>query len=246
MYQSLLSVLKHSSNAIVALDIKNGSVLAGNKMAREFFLNEGEQFNFSTMMGGEEEAKALLLNMMGLLEKGDTARLEDQTVYAHTGDEVPCDLLFGNIMQEKGMIFLRFRPVVDNKGFILQTFLDTRKYPAFTLNVYENLRVNLANEAFYKAFATNKEKLEADCQNQFLELLPETNRDDYENLIFKAFSEKTSGLLKVQTQNAWGKNMWLYYDMTRLTLVESDWNANLYCVMAEAGITEEDLSAEVF
>lgn len=241
----LLHELKDSTNAIVAIEMASGTIVAGNKLARQFFCQEDGSFQMEKLMGDAESKAAFIGMIQEELKRKEDAKLEDAVVYGPSGEKISCDLTFGYLTRDQNHLYMRVRPTVDNRGIILENFIKTRKHPTFTLNLYDNLRVNLANEAFYKCFACTKESFLEKYDNQFLDLLSDAGRSEYEVLIFKSLIEEPTAILNVPVQTAMSRTLYLYYDMNRLSLVESDWNSNLFCMLVRKGETLDELGAAV-
>lgn len=238
----LLSALKDSTNAIVALEISTASIVAGNRLAKVFFGQEDGSYKLDKLMGDAESKQAFIQEIRDKLATDSEASIEDTIVYGVNGEKIGCDLTFGYVTKEEHHIFVRVRPSNDNKALLLENFIRTRKRPTFTLNVYENFRINLANEEFYKSMACSKDTLLKYYDNQFLNLLDESSRDDYEATIFRALIENPTDILNVPVHTSFGRTLYFYYDMQKLSLVESDWNANLYCALVRKGETLEELN----
>lgn len=239
-----ISEMNRGNNAIVTIDMQENKVLAGNLLAHKMFGRPDKTFDFSKILGEYPDSTGFIQNVRMLLTGTDTAEVQDSFVLGENREKIPCDLTFDVPTADRSVIVLRACPIVDQNRFILETFIQSRKHPAFTLNVYENLKIVHGNDEFYRTFACTVESMAEKYDNQFISMLSEDSMEDDESQIFTALKEKPCGILDVKVQTARGESLYFYYDTEKLKLVEPDWNSNLFCMLVEKDTPLEQLEAE--
>lgn len=244
MNYEFISEMNRGDNAIVTIDLQAGKVLAGNIMAHKLFGRPDKTFDFSKILGDFNSSDTFVQNITNILGPGLTAEVKDTFILGEHKEKIPSDLIFDALTEDKNIVVMRACPIVDQKRFILETFIESRRHPAFTLNVYENLKIVHGNQQFYRTFACDQESMAEKYDNQFISMLSEDRMEDDENQIFTALKEKPCGILDVKIQTARGESLYFYYDTEKLKLVEPDWNSNLFCMLVEKDTPLELLEAE--
>lgn len=239
-----INEMNRSGNAVVTIDMHTGKVVAGNKLAHEMFGRPDKTFEFDRLLGECKNSNEFMENMKNHLAEQVTAELKGTHVVDGSGEKIDSDLIFDFLTEDKSHVIIRVCPVTDQKKFLLDTFIESRKHPAFTLNVNDNLRIMRGNKAFYASFACTKESMLEKYDNQFVTMLSEERHKEDETLILEALSEKPFDILDVSIQTARGEKLNLYYNKEKLRLLDEDWNDNLFCMLVEKDTPLEKLEAE--
>lgn len=236
--------MNKSKNAILTIELDKNILAAGNQLAQNYFGKGGDSFDFSLLLGDSPNASAYVHNLQEQLEGKFTAIVKDTTVKTNDGQELPCDLIFDYLTPDHSVIILRICPHWDQKGFILDKFINSRKHPAFTLDVHQDLRIIRGNKLFYSAFACTEESLLEKYDNQFASMLSEDTWEEDATQIHEALQGDSCGILEIRIQTARGENLYFYYNKEKLKLIQDDWNNNLFCMLVDESYTLEDLEAE--
>lgn len=230
-----------STNAIMVVEVQSRRVIMSNEQSLTFFGRNDGVISLQRTLGLETDLSDLFRSVVEDLEENVHTVLEDTTVVLNDEEEMECNIVFTFATPEKKHLFMKVHPIVDNRPYYMEKFIESRKRPAFTLNVNENLTVNCGNENFYKCFACNKTSMKLRYKNYFGNLLAEEMRRDYEEMIHAAVKSQTSGILDVPVQTALGEVLYFYFDATRLKQVTDDPSVNLFCLLVPKDITEADL-----
>lgn len=229
-------------NAIIVVDIETRRAVMANDLALQYFSEKDDIISMQTVLGRDINIEAMFADIVTDLETNLHSVRENTTTVGAMGDDLECDLVFTYATPDKKQLFMKVHPIIDNKPYYLEKFIETRSRPAFTLNVHENLTVNFGNEKFYKSFACNKTSMKLRYKNYFGNLLAEELRQDYEATIHSAIKDQECARLDIPVQTAMGEVLWFYFDKKRLRQVESDPNNNLFCLLVSKDDTTEDLN----
>lgn len=241
----MLDALENKSNginAIMVVDIKARRVIMATDLALEYFGNRDNVISLQRTLGLESDIEKILATVVEELEDKQVSTLSDSLVVDKTGEEIECEIAFTFATPEKEQLFMKIHPILNNRPYYLEKFIESRKRPAFTLNLNENLTVNLGSPAFYKCFACNKTSMKLRYKNYFGNLLSVEMRQDYESIIHAAVQEQPFGKLDIPVQTAMGEVLYFYFDTRRLKQVEEDFNNNLFCLLVSKEDTDEDLT----
>ncbi len=239
-----ITEMNRGNNAIVTIDMTECKVVAGNILAHKMFGRPDKTFDSAKILGEFSNISDFIQNLRMLLTGTDTAEVKDSFVLGENREQISCDLMYDILTADRNIVVMRASPVVDQRRYILQTFIQSRKHPAFTLNVYENLKIVHGNDEFYRTFACTVQSMAEKYDNQFISMLSEDRMEDDESQIFNALKEKPCGILDVKIQTARGESLYFYYDTEKLKLIEPDWNSNLFCMLVEKDTPLEQLEAE--
>lgn len=234
---------KHSAiNAIMVVELSSRHVVMSNALALDYFAGRDDIISLQRMLGRDTDLVDLFQSVQDSLDVEYIAVVDDVVAEGKTGDDLDCRITFTYATPSKKFLFMKVHPVVNNRPYYLEKFIESRKRPCFTLSLKENLTVNYGNAQFYKAFACNKTSMKLRYKNYFGNLLSEEFRQDYEAMIFQAVKENPYGRLEIPVQTALGEALWFYYDSLRLRQVEEDFNNNLFCLLVRKDVSHEDLS----
>lgn len=236
-----LDITANAINALMVVDIESRRVLMSNALGMEYFSRKDNLISLQSTLGIDTDVGELFQSVTEALEDNLQTSLDGTSVVLKDGEELDCNIVFTFATPEKKHLFMKVHPLVDNKPYYLEKFVESRRRPAFTLNVSENLTVNHGNPGFYKCFACNKTSMKLRYKNYFGNLLAEDMRQDYEAKIYEAIKEQPSGILDIPVQTALGEVLYFYFDTERLKQVESDSNRNLFCLLVSKDDTEADL-----
>lgn len=242
MNLEVLKIMEKSVSAIVAFETSTLKPVSENDRATELLSINGATLRLSTLFFSKEKAEALLLDVKKNLETQDKYRIWDTEVMGNQRKAIPADLEFSYVTPDKTHMFLKVRPILDNKTYYLEKFIETRKRPAFTMNKNGDFIVGIGNDIFYKSFACNKETISTRYKNEFVRFLREDARKDDEEKIRQAIAQQPSGILDIPIQTAYGDTLWFYYDTKKLRQLEKDDTGNLmFCLLVSKEDTIEQL-----
>lgn len=242
MNLEVLNVLEKSVNAIMAVELPSMKVISDNRVARELFSINKTQIRLSTLFFSLEKAMGIMSQAQEELKTKQKFRIWDTEVMGSDREKIPCDVEFSYVNDSKQHMFLKVRPVLDNKTYYLEKFIETRKRPAFTLSKTGPFIVNLGNEAFYKSFACNKETIHTRYKGEFVRFLHEEGRDDDEKKIRDAMAKSPNGIVDIPIQTAYGDTLWLYYDLQKLKQLEKEIDTLIFCLLVKKTDRVEDLT----
>lgn len=241
MNLEVLKVLEKSVNAIMAIEVPSLKVISDNRVARELFSVKSSPIDLSSLFFSAENAKEIMSGVYEKLKTTQKHRIWDTEVMDSDHERIPCDVEFSYVNDDKTHMFLKVRPVLDNKTYYLEKFIETRKRPAFTMSPTGEFIVKLGNESFYKSFACNKETIRTRYNGEFVRFLHEDNRKEEEQKIRDAIAEKPHGILDIPIQTAYGDTMWLYYDTKKLKQLEKEIDSLMFCLLVKKTDKVEDL-----
>lgn len=234
---------KHNAiNAIMVVELSTRRVVMSNALADEYFFSHNDVISLQKLFGRDTDLEDLFQSVAEAVDAENIAIVDDVTAEGKTGDDLDCRITFTYATPSKKFLFMKVHPVINNRPYYLEKFIETRKRPCFTLSLEENLTVNHGNPAFYKAFACNKTSMKLRYKNYFGNLLAEEFRQEYEALIFQAVDRSPQGRLEIPVQTAQGEALWFYYDTLRLRQVEEDFHKNLFCLLVRKEETHETLT----
>lgn len=228
-------------NAIMVVDVESRRVVMSNSLGIDYFSKRDNLISLQGTLGLDTDVNDLFQSVVEDLGDNLQSILEETTVVDKFGEEVECNIVFTFATPDQKLLFMKVHPIIDNKPYYLEKFIESRRRPAFTLNVNENLTVNHGNPDFYKCFACNKTSMKLRYKNYFGNLLSEDMRMDYEAKIHEAVKDKPSGILDIPVQTAMGEVLYFYFDTQRLKQVETDCLRNLFCLLVSKEDTEADL-----
>lgn len=229
-------------NAIMVVDISSRRVVMSNGLALEYFSQKDDVISLQKILGRNTDVTNFFSTITEELSDNLHAVKEAQTVQDKDEEDMLCNLVFTYATPAKQHVFMKIHPILDNKPYYLEKFIETRSRPAFTLNINEKLTVNHGNPKFYQCFACNKTSMKLRYKNSFGNLLADEFRKDYEDLIYEEVKKNPMGRLDIPVQTALGEVLWFYYDTTRLRQVESDPMNNLFCLLVSKDDSTEDLN----
>ncbi len=228
-------------NTILAVDVAGKKVVRQTPLATEFFHQQDGHTSLKRLLGKERSLDDFLGEATSLLDTTPKYVISDTTVVGKTGEELDCHITCSYITDEKKHLFLKIRPIIDNRPYYLQRFIHTRSRPAFTLDVKDNLSITVANDVFYKSFACNEESLKIIYRNLFVNLLAQDSRKDYEKQILEAVEEHEAFIVEIPIKTARGETKWLYFNKTKLKQVSEEGNPCLFCLLVDPEETIEEL-----
>lgn len=229
-------------NAIMVVDIDSKRVVMSNGLALQYFSKQDDVISLQSILGRDTNMQDFFSSIVEDLSENLHAVKEETTVFDRDDEDKLVDLVFTYATPAKQHLFMKVHPILDNKPYYLEKFIETRSRPAFTLNLNKKLTVNYGNPKFYQCFACNKTSMKLRYKNLFGNLLADEFRTDYEALIFEAVKEKPSGRLDIPVQTALGEVLWFYYDTTRLKQVEPDPLNNVFCLLVSKDESTEELN----
>lgn len=238
-----LSTKHPAINAILVVEIASKRVVMANSLALQYFSRRDDVINLQRTLGLETDLNDLFESVVEDLGENSSTVMESATVEGKTGEDLECDITFTYAQPDKTHLFVKIHPIIDNKPYYLEKFVETRKRPSFTLNLNANLTVNHGNAKFYECFACNKTSMKLRYKNYFGNLLAEEYRQEYEAQIYAAVAESPVGKIDIPVQTAQGVTLWFYYDSLRLRQVEDDSSNNLFCMLISDDDTEETLNS---
>lgn len=245
MNLSMLQVLETNSNAInaiLAVDLSTKKVVGENLLAHKYFIQKDGVSDFVRMLGPATNSYEFVRKIREALKHREKVQITGAHVMGKTGEKLECDMTFSFITPEQTHVFMKIKPKIDNKPYYLEKFIETRKRPAFTLNLHDDVKINYGNQAFFRSFACTKETMESKYDNLFGNLLGADSRSEDLEALRKAVKEGNSGILdEVSLQTARGERVWLYFNKNKLKQVESDCNNNLFCLLVGSETTLEEL-----
>lgn len=242
MNLEVLKVLEKSVSAILAIESDTLKTISENHRATELLSINAAPIRLSTLFFSKSKAEKIMAEVTAQLETQDKYRIWDTEVMSATREPLPCDMEFSYVNDSKTHFFLKIRPILDNKTYYLEKFIETRKRPAFTMNKHGEFIVGLGNDSFYKSFACNQETIRTRYKGEFIRFLQEEGRKEDEAKIRNAISEKSSGILDIPIQTAYGDTLWFYYDTQKLKQLEKEENTLMFCLLVNKTDTIEDLA----
>ncbi len=228
-------------NGIMVVDLSAHRVVMANTLALDYFARRDDVISLQSLLGRNTKVKDLFESVKEDLANNPVTVMEEAVVQSKDGDELECDISFTYAQPDKKHVFMTIHPIVDNRPYYLEKFVDTRSRPAFVLNLDENLTVNHGNELFYKSFACNKTSMKLRYKNYFGNLLAEEMRQDYEGIIYDNVGKTPFGILDIPVQTAMGETLYFYFDTLRLRQVEENYRKNLFCMLVKQGEDQETL-----
>lgn len=237
-----LETQHNAVNAILVVEIALRRVVMANALAIQYFAVRGDEISLQKTLGRERDLSDLFSSVEEDLQVNVVSLLENTEVESTEGESLDCHITFTYATPEKKHVFIKIHPIIDNRPYYLEKFIESRKRPAFSLNINENLTVNHGNHLFYQAFACNKTSMKLRYKSYFGNLLSEERRHDYEGMIYAAIKENPVGKLDIPVQTANGETLFFYYDSLRLRQVEDDFNNNLFCLLVHDSDSLEDLT----
>lgn len=237
----LLDTKSNAVNAIMAIDLETKKVVRQNQLSADYFYQREGATDLKKLFGEDTDKDEFIQGVLVELEDNDKAVISGTTVQGKTGDEVECHLTFSYLNDEYSHLLLKVHPIIDNKPYYMEKFIETRTRPAFTLNVKDNLSINQANDVFYKSFACNEESLKIIYRNMFVNLLAQDSRQDYEKQILDAIDENHYAIVEIPIKTARGETLWLYFNKRKLRPVEDKENPSLFCLL----VSREDTLADI-
>lgn len=241
MNLEVLKVLEKSVNAIMAVEVANLKVVSDNRMAREMFTEKDVPIRLSTLFMSSGKAEEVMSEVLVDLESLDKVRVWDTEVMGGDGEKIACDMEFSYVNDSKTHLFLKVRPILDNKTFYLEKFIETRKRPAFTMSRTGDFIIGMGNASFYRAFACNEESLRIRYHGEFALFLQEAGREDDLAKMRNAISRNPSGILDIPIQTAYGDTLWFYYDTKKLRQLEKEDHSLMFCLLVSKTDTIENL-----
>lgn len=245
MNLSMLDILNQNANAvnaILAVDIEKQTVVGENQLAKEYFSAKEGATDFVRLLGPATNSDEFVRKVREALKRRDKVQITGAHVMGKTGEKLECDMTFSYITPENTHVFMKIRPKIDNKPYYLEKFIETRRRPAFTLNLHEDLTINYGNEAFFQAFACTKDTMKSKYNSLFANLLSQESKDQDVKTIRQAVEDQSSGILdEVSLQTARGDRLWFYYNKNKLKQVENDSKRNLFCLLVDSEATLEEL-----
>lgn len=229
-------------NAIMAIEVNNRRVIMTNTLAQKYFSKEDNPINLRRVFGDDMDLQEVFDAISKELENNIETELEKIDLFGKSGEKMNCAVEFTYATPDKKFLFMKIHPIIDNRPYYMERFIETRTRPAFTLNVNENLTVTFGNELFYQSFACNKTSMKLRYKNFFGNLLAKENRKDYEQLIHESIKTERAARLEIPVQTARGEMLWFYFDTLRLRQLEDDCRNNLFCLLVSKEDTLEQLS----
>ncbi len=241
MNLAMLEALENSLSAIVAIELKSEKIVSENKKARELLSIKGKPIDLSELFFSKSKKNHLINAAYSALQREDKYRVWDTEVRGSAKDNVKCDIEFSFVNDAKTHFFLKIRPIVDNKSYYLEKFIETRRRPAFTMNRHGDFIVGLGNDSFYAAFACNKETIKTKYNGEFVRFLQEEGRKQTEAKIRNAIAKNSNGILDIPIQTARGDTLFFYYDTKKLKQVEVEVDNTMFCLLVSKTDTIEAL-----
>lgn len=242
MNLAVFNILENSFNAILGVEVSTLKVISENRQARELLAIDGAPIRLSTLFFSKDKAETRMKEVMKNLEVYDKVHVWDTEVMSRDSETMACDVEFSYVNSDKTHLFLKLRPILDNKTFYLEKFIETRKRPAFTLSKEGEFHVGLANEAFYKAMACNAVSIETRYKKEFVRFLQEEGREETEQQIREAMKSNSRGILDIPIQTAYGDVLWFYYDTNKLKQLEKESDSLMFCLLVDRSDTIADLT----
>lgn len=242
MNLTVFNILENSFNAILGVEVPSFKVISENRQARELLAIDGAPIRLSTLFFSNDKANARMKEVLKNLEVDDNVQIWDTEVMSRDREVMACDIEFSYVNSDKTHLFLKVRPILDNKTFYLEKFIETRKRPAFTLSKDGQFHVGLANEAFYKAMACNAVSIETRYKKEFTRFLQEEGRAETQQQILDAMDANSSGILDIPIQTAYGDVLWFYYDTKKLKQLEKETDSLMFCLLVDRSDTIADLT----
>lgn len=241
MNLKMLEALENSINAILAIELKSEKVVSQNRQARELLSSKGQPIDLSVLFSSKAKKNTVLNTMYSALQHEDKFRMWDCELMGGDKEIVKSDIEFSFVTSAKTHVFLKVRPIVDNKAFYLEKFIETRKRPAFTLSRFGPLLVGLGNQSFYSSFACNKETIKTKYNSEFVRFLQQEGREETEAEIRSAIEHHSNGILNIPIQTARGESLLFYYDTKKLKQLEKEADSLMFCLLVSKDDTIEDL-----
>lgn len=241
MNLKMLDALENCLSAILAIELKTERVVGDNKRARELLGINGKPIDLSVLFFNKASKNTILNGMYNALQHEDKYRIWDTKVKGVLKDDVECDIEFSFITDAKTHVFLKIRPIVDNKAFYLEKFIETRRRPAFTMNRTGEFLVGIGNDSFYSSFACNKDTIKTKYNNEFVRFLQQEGRKETEQQIRDSISLHSAAILDIPIQTARGETLFFYYDTKKLRQVEKEAGTLMFCLLLSKDDTIEAL-----
>lgn len=242
MNLKILEALENSLSCILAIELKTETVLSQNKRARELLSVNDKPIDLSHLFFSKVQKNNVLNSMYSALQHEDHYRIWETEVQSGDKKKVECDVEFSFVTDAKTHVFLKIRPIVDNKAFYLEHFIETRKRPAFTMCRTGNFIVGIGNDKFYRAFACDKESIKTKYNSEFFNFLNQEGRKATVERLRTAIEQNSHGILDIPIQTARGETLYFYYDTKKLRQVEKEAGTLLFCLLVSKTDTIDDLS----
>ncbi len=241
MNLKMLEALEKSLSAILAVELKSEKVVSENLRARELLSENGKNIDLSALFFTKVNKNNILNAMYSALQHEDKYRIWETEVQTGDKGKLECDLEFSFITDVRTHIFIKIRPIVDNKSYYLQHFIETRKRPAFTMCRTGNFIVGIGNDKFYKAFACDKDTIKTKYNNEFSHFLNQDGRKETVEKLRTAIEQNSSGILDIPIQTARGETLYFFYDTKKLRQVEKEAGTLMFCLLVAKTDTIEEL-----
>lgn len=226
-YHHALEMLDRSTSAFVVFHKETSEVTSENQKARDMFYNEQGQFDVNTVFGSAENVAAIIKKLHEELPIVHVMTLYDQEVALNNGKSMVCDLEFSYISDDRIYVYLKFTPKNDKKVSLLKTLIEKYKDPVVVVNKDEDLSISYANSLFYSDCGCTEDNFEERYGSTLKELFLPEKQELFMGIIWRTMRSKKVGYIKTALQLANGEIRWLYFDMDKLRVMDSD--QKIYC-----------------
>lgn len=226
-YHHALEMLDKSTSAFVVFHKVTHEVMSENKRARDLFYNESGQLDVNFTFGSHENVRTIIATLEEGLKVSNTMTISDTEVYHNNGKVHSYDLEFSYISDDRIYVYLKFVPKNDKKMVLLKTLMEKYKDPVLVVEKDEDLTISYANTLFYQDCGCTEDNFEDRYGSTLKDLFLPEKQELFMGIIWRTMRTKTSGYVKTPLQLANGELRWLYYDMFKMKMMDSD--KKIYC-----------------
>lgn len=236
-YHHALEMLDKSTSAFVVFHKETKEVMSENKRARDLFYDESGQLDVNVTFGSAEKVAKIITQVEKELLNANSMTVSDAEVTQNNGKTYIYDLEFSYISDDKIYVYLKFIPKSDKKVDLLKTLMEKYKDPILVVHKDEDLTISYANTLFYEDCDCTEDNFPERYGNTLKDLFLPEKQELFMGIIWRTMRNKASGYVKTPLQLANGELRWLYFDMNKMKMMDSD--KKIYCQLMTSDEDEE-------
>lgn len=242
-YHHALEMLDRSTSAFVVFHKETKEVMSENQKARDLFYNDHGEFDVNEVFGSAEVVVSIIAEVESKLAEVELLTIPEVEVKLNTGKKLVSDLEFSYISGDRIYVYLKFTPKNDKKVSLLKTLIEKYTDPVVVVNKDEDLSISYGNSLFYSDCGCTEDNFEGRYGSTLKDLFLPEKQELFMGIIWRTMRGKKSGYIKTPLQLANGEERWLYYDMDKLRVMDSE--LKIYCqLMKEMEESVEELVKE--
>lgn len=246
-YHHALEMLDRNTSAFVVFHKNTHEVMSENQKARDLFYNDHGEFDVNEVFGSPEAVAEIIAKVKGSLAETELVTIPLVEVTQNTGKKMFSDLEFSYISDDHIYVYLKFTPKNDKKVTLLKTLIEKYDAPVVVVNKDEDLSISYANSLFYSDCGCTEDNFEGRYGSTLKDLFLPEKQELFMGIIWRTMRGKESGYIQTPVQLANGEERWIYFDMYKLKVMDSE--LKIYCQLEkenpEGKQVEESQSKEV-